>query len=45
VNPEGIAGANRIVYDKIRTTLKERRAGGGDGGLVPLADAAAPAHG
>jgi branched-chain amino acid transport system permease protein len=41
VNPEGIAGANRIVYDKIRTALKARRASGGDLGPVPLAEAGA----
>ena len=45
LNPEGIAGANRILYEKIRTKVRAQRDRGQDIGPVSLSDATAPAKG
>jgi branched-chain amino acid transport system permease protein len=39
LNPEGIAGANRILYQKLRAKVKESRVHGPDSALVPFSDA------
>jgi branched-chain amino acid transport system permease protein len=44
LNPEGIAGANRILYEKIRSKVREQRTRGQDIGLVSLGEAV-PAKG